>query len=75
MCEFLNLVESVVCIVLQDIKLCTFVEYSLGESLPPLTLLNTQHLVLLDQQYKSFMIKLLYIFTYLIQAVSVCRHV
>ena len=75
MCEFLNLIEPVVCIVLQNIKLRTFVKYCLSKSLPPPALLNVQHLVLLDQQYKDFMIKLLYIFTYLIQAVGACRHV
>ena len=66
MCEFLNLVRPVVCITLQDIKLHTFVKYCLSESLPQLTLSNAQCLILLDQQYKGFMIKLLYIFTYLI---------
>ena len=75
MCEFLNLVEPVVCIALQNTKLCTFVEYSLSESLPLPALLNTQHLILLNQQYKGFMIKLLYTFTYLIWAIGTCRHV
>ena len=75
MCEFLNLVRPVVCIVLQDIKLCTFVKYCLSKSLSSPALLNTQCLILLDQQYKSFVIKLLYTFTYLIQIIDTCRHV
>ena len=75
MCEFLDLVRLVVCIVLQDTKLCTFVKYCLIESLSPPALSNMQHMILLDQQYKSFMIKLLYTFTYLIQTISACRHV
>ena len=66
MCEFLNLVTPVVCIILQNIKLCVFIEYCLGESLPSPALSNTQHLILLNQQYKSFIIKLLYVFNYLI---------
>ena len=75
MCEFLNLIRSVICIVLQNIKLHTFVKYCLSESLLSSALSNTQHLILLNQQYKNFMIKLLYIFTYLIQIIGTCRHV
>ena len=75
MCEFLDLVRPVVCIALQDTKFHTFVKYCLSESLSSPALLNMQCLVLLDWQYKSFAIKLLYAFTYLIQAVGACRHV
>ena len=48
MCEFLNLIEPVVYITLQDIKLRTFVKYCLSESLFLSALSNVQHLILLD---------------------------